>query len=274
MNWITKLQNIDRRVIYVILVVVCLIPMMRPLGIPLSIAQSTQKAYDKVEALDPARDIVLVTLNYAPGSAPDIHEAAVAMVEHLAERGVKFWINSFVDTGPMFGEQILSALEAKGYKYGTDFVNLPFLAGTETAVRNFGADPRGSYTVDTRGNPIDSLPVMQLVDEVTDFTFFACFESGGGYMDIMRQVTDPNKIPFMVGMVTVSIPNIMPFYNSGQLFAFIAGLRGAAEYEMLLGTPGTAAAKMDAQSLGHIVIIVFIVLGNVAHFAEKRRKQG
>jgi hypothetical protein len=245
--------------------------MMRPLGIPLSIAANTQVVYDRIEKLDPAKDVVLITLNYAPGSAPDIHAAAVAIAEHLARRGIKFWINSFVDTGPMFGEQILSDLESKGFKYGTDFVNLPFLAGTETAVRNFASDPRGSYTVDTRGNTIASLPVMAWVDEVTDFSFLACFESGGGYLDLMRQVTDPYKIPFMVGMVTVSIPNIMPYYQSGQLFGFIAGLRGAAEYEVLIGAPGSAAAKMDAQSLGHIVIIVFILLGNVAYFMEKKR---
>jgi hypothetical protein len=38
-----------------------------------------------------------------------------------------------------------------------------------------------------------------------------------------------------------------------------------------VGKPGTAMRGMDAQSLGHIAIIVFIVLGNILYFASRKK---
>ena len=46
-----KLQNIDRRVIYTLLLLVLLVPMFRPLGIPLAINQTTQNVYDIIEKI-------------------------------------------------------------------------------------------------------------------------------------------------------------------------------------------------------------------------------
>ena len=46
----------------------------------------------------------------------------------------------------------------------------------------------------------------------------------------------------------------------------MGGMKGAAEYELLVNAPGAAVQGMDAQSLGHIVILVFIILGNLGYF--------
>jgi hypothetical protein len=40
---------------------------------------------------------------------------------------------------------------------------------------------------------------------------------------------------------------------------------------LLVDRPGRATAGMDAQSLAHVVILVFIVLGNVAYLTRKNR---
>jgi hypothetical protein len=52
----------------------------------------------------------------------------------------------------------------------------------------------------------------------------------------------------------------------------MGGMKGAAEYEILLGVSGLATSGMDAQSIAHVVIIFFIVFGNVIYFAIRRRK--
>jgi hypothetical protein len=54
----------------------------------------------------------------------------------------------------------------------------------------------------------------------------------------------------------------------------MGGLRGAAEYEALLGRRGVATAGMDAQSATHALIIVLILVGNVGYLASRRRGQG
>ena len=60
-----------------------------------------------------------------------------------------------------------------------------------------------------------------------------------------------------------------PYLNAGQLEGLLGGLSGAAEYEKLIGVPGTATIGMDAQSIAHILIILLIALGNIAYFATR-----
>lgn len=41
-------------------------------------------------------------------------------------------------------------------------------------------------------------------------------------------------------------------------------MRGAGEFEILPGIPGSAVAGMDAQFVSHLLTIVFTGLGNLA----------
>ena len=46
---------------------------------------------------------------------------------------------------------------------------------------------------------------------------------------------------------------------------------GAAEYEKLVESPGIAIKGMAAQSFAHIVIVVFIIFGNIAYFLKQKK---
>ena len=79
------------------------------------------------------------------------------------------------------------------------------------------------------------------------------------------------KIPFAAGCTAVMAPDLFPFFQSGQLRGFLGGLVGAAEYEKLVELPGTATAGMSAQSVTHLIIALFIILGNAGYFLVRRR---
>ena len=56
----------------------------------------------------------------------------------------------------------------------------------------------------------------------------------------------------------------------------VPGLKGAAEYQAMMKEGGlkytdSALTGMDVQSIEHIIIILFSIMGNVGFFAEKRR---
>lgn len=53
----------------------------------------------------------------------------------------------------------------------------------------------------------------------------------------------------------------------------LVGLRGAAEYETIMESPGMGVASMDAQSIAHLLIIVFIVIANLSYFATHAKTQ-
>jgi hypothetical protein len=59
-------------------------------------------------------------------------------------------------------------------------------------------------------------------------------------------------------------PLAYPYLDSGQLVGMLTGMRGAAEYEQLLGYQDVGSWAMAGQSFAHAFILVLIVLGNVA----------
>ncbi|MDP3058762.1 MAG: hypothetical protein Q8N36_04830, partial [bacterium] len=173
-----------------------------------------------------------------------------------------------VSDGPAQAEQLLIKLEAEGLVYGVDAVNLGFITGIEAAVKAFADNPRTAITKDYRGNIVADLPIMQRFENIKDFAYVLDFQTGNpGYADWIRQAPG---VKYGAGLVTVSVPAAVPYVNSGQIVGMLKGLRGAAEYEILMKQPGVAVAKMDAQSLGHLLIVAFIIVGNIAFLVEKK----
>jgi hypothetical protein len=54
------------------------------------------------------------------------------------------------------------------------------------------------------------------------------------------------------------------------MLGMLGGLAGAAEYETLIGHPGQATEGMRPQSVTHLIIIAFIILGNGMYFLSRR----
>ena len=270
MSW---LRNIDRRVIYVLLFILVLYPLVKPMGLPVSIGPWTKACYDYIEKNIKPGDKVVVSFDYSSGGAPDVDPQAVAVVKHLFKRGARIIGVAFVDQGVLFATPVFDAWGKQGKKDGTDFVNLGFLAGGETAVAAFGNDPIKAFPKDINGKDTASMPIMQGVKTAADFKFIAAFATGApGPSEWVRQVGTKYKTPYMAGLVTVMAPGAEPYLQSKQMVGLLAGLRGAAEYENAQGEPGRAVAGMDAQSMGHIVIILFVILGNVLYLLDKPKK--
>ena len=80
-------------------------------------------------------------------------------------------------------------------------------------------------------------------------------------------------MPLSSGTTSIQVNEVMPYVQSGQVKGILAGMPGAAEYESLINTPGIAIQGMAAQSFAHLVIVLFIVLGNLAYFITERRER-
>jgi hypothetical protein len=83
----------------------------------------------------------------------------------------------------------------------------------------------------------------------------------------------PAKVPLAVNCTGVSAAQYYPYVDAGQFRGLAAGMRGSAEYEVLVGVPGMATKAMDAQSLVHLFIVFAVVLANIFYLLEDRRKR-
>jgi len=269
------INRLDRRWIYLVLILVVLFPLVKPIGMPISISSWTEAFYSEIEKLQPG-DVVVLSIDYTPSGGPDVHPQAVALFDHLMRKQARVIGVSFLDTGPPLLQEILDPyMEGQGKQYGVDFVNLGYIPGLESAISAFAADMQRAAPVDFFGKRTETLPLMQEVRDMNDVMVVADFATGiPGPAEFIRQVGQNYPVTMLCGVVTVMGPQSEPFYQSGQLKGLLSGLRSAAEYEVRSGAPGRAAAGMDAQSLGHIVIILAMAIGNLAYFLNRRKEGG
>jgi hypothetical protein len=252
--------------------VLLLWPLVRPLGLPVSVSSWTQQTYEAIEKLQ-AGDRVIMDFYYAPAGMADVHPQTIAVFKHLLKKGVRIICVAFYDQGAGIADNVIREFEAMGFTYGEDFVHLGFLAGAETGQSAFINDIQKAIPVDYRGKPVGSLPIMQGVNSGADVQMLIYFTSTLTPEVWVRQMGPFNK-PIIAGVITVMGPQAEPFLHSGQLAGFLVGMRCGAEYEVISKDPGPAVAAMDAQSMGHMLIIVFIIMGNLAFFAERSTKSG
>jgi len=166
-------------------------------------------------------------------------------------------------------------------KYGVDFLNVGYKPGTNIALEKFAADAMTAFAgVDNYGKPLTDFPIMKEFKSAKDAKAIFIFCTGTpGEQEYIKHVTDPNKIPISSCTISVSVPGVMPYVQAGQLVGLVAGMKGSAEYEVLINKPGSAVAGMDAQSFAHALIIIFILFGNIGYLAQrgssgKGRKSG
>ena len=277
MSFFDKLEKLDRRAIFVLVFLLVALPLVRPLGLPIPISPMTQAFYDTVELLKTG-DVAVLSFDYSAASLPEQYPQSKAVVSHLVAKGAKIVAVCFWQDAPTFIDRTFKDVfgESENHpKYGVDFVNLGFVYGAETAMASFGKDVHATCAKDYYGKAIGTLPLMTNVRSGKDFKLLVALSSGTpGYRELLRQVQAPYAVPLIAGVTAVVGPEVRPYFPQ-QISGVTEGLAGAAEYEVLLiryGYKGTLAAPMDAQSLGHLLVVVFVVLGNVGFLVRKYGK--
>ena len=270
---ILSIGKIDRRWIFLVIGLAVLLPLFFPLGLPIRATNATQRVYDAVEEIEP-NSKVLVSFEYGPSTKPEIHPMAIAILRHLFTNNQKVYVTCLWPDGQFMAEDALTEIaeEEYGLTYGEDYVLLGFRPGNEAVVKGLVSNIRKLYTTDARGTLVDQIPMMANVNKVKDFDFI--FSASAGYpgtIEWVQYAADPTGVPMSTGTTSIQVNDVMPYVQSGQVKGILAGMPGAAEYEALIGSPGIGTSGMDAQSIAHLVIVLFIVFGNITYFIETRR---
>jgi len=270
-GWLRQIYNM-RRPIYFLLIILCVIPLIFPLGIPVAVSSDTRAAYNIIEGLSPG-STVLFDIGVDVAIWGDMEPLVVAAVHHIViERSLKLVVVSFVPDGPILAERAFSALDLRNRRYGVDYVNLGYLVGGETATAAFAKDIRSVVKSDFRGTRIDDIPIMKGINGATDFQLYIYVIQADPVIPI-RQIVVPYKIK-MIGLTTAfARPYCMPYLLAGQIAAIVTGLRGGAEYEYLLGLYRFGLQSATAMSIVYLATVAMVIMGNVLYlFLERRAK--
>lgn len=266
-GFMTKLQNMDRRIIYTVVFLVLLFPMFKPMGLPLKISQVTQSAFDTVEAL-PNGSLVMLTTANAPGTQAELEPQTIALIKHWIKKDHKIIMWPSAAEAPRFIDGYAALLKQNGYVEGTDFIVLPYLAGGETVFGSMAADLKSTFSMIAPGQSA----LWDSITDISDVDLLADCGGGESQLWAIAHVESKHKTPTICLITAVILAVRQPYYTSGQFKGIISGLNGAAEYEVLAKVPGKGASGMDAQSMGHLWVIFTILAGNVAYFASRGKK--
>jgi hypothetical protein len=106
------------------------------------------------------------------------------------------------------------------------------------------------------------LPVVQGVKSLSDYKMIIDV-TPSGTVPIWISYS-PKNVKILYCPTSVMAAEAYTYLDSGQIKGMITGAKGAQEYEQLLGIKGLGAPFANTISFSHVLIIVFILLGNFA----------
>lgn len=268
-----KLINLDRRIIYLIVLLSVIIPLMNPMGLEIKETDSVRASFEAYEKLPPG-SLILMSIDYGPSTAVELEPMALAACDQAMRHNQKVAFMALYPEGQALINRLIARIKTlhPDKEYGVDFVNLGYKAGNEAVPLKMGLDFRGQFPTDTRGTPLSDVEMLRNLTQLKQFALVATYSAGfPGALEHIRITASEYGMPLVVGTTAVQTPQYFPYYDSKQIVGLIGGLRGAAEYEKLSGFTGTATGGMEAQSFAHFTVAGLIILANILTFLRLAR---
>ena len=190
---------------------------------------------------------------------------------------------SYRDAGITDRDELVAAWEGDGHVLpegaagwvfeGRDYALLGYLPLFHLVILGMTNSIETQFPVDYHGNPIGEMPMLMEHKSLRDVDLVETNAGSGVCTYWITYAREKIGLPVAFGVTGVMATDYFPYIQSHQIIGQMGGLRGAAEYEVLLKENGItrttdkAFTGMDVQSAAHIFIILLILLGNIAYFA-------
>lgn len=294
MELFIKLKNLDRRWVFLCVAFAVMLPMIFKMDFPVFPGKNVEGLYKFVDQL-PEGTRCFLSFDFDPASEPELGPSAIAILTHMFRKNLKPMCGG---NWPLGGEMAEAALSKASEIYkstyedmkkagklatgckpavekGVDYVNLGYKPGAIIHVKALCSDFMGPYPQDRDGNSTKEMPIFMNPDgrkfAMTDVGIIVSFTAGTGGIESFISVAGEHKRPMAAGCTSVNIPRFVTYLQTGQLVGMTGGLPGAAEYEKLIEYFGKGREGMAPQSIAHLIIMLFIIAGNIAFIAEQRK---
>jgi hypothetical protein len=284
-TWMRTILDLDRRIIYAIVFFLVLIPLIKPLKLPVEQTESVEKAWQMVEDLN-AGEALLISVDFGPSTAPECLPVYVSLLHQCFRKGIHPIIVSLVPDGRGMAirglNMVRDARNAGGELLypnivdGQDYAFLGYKAGTLGPIIGMGQSFAATFPRDGSNRPIGELPLMGRIRKMGDCGALFTVAAVATPDYYLPYGSERYHVPMAVSCTAVSAAQYSPYYIAGQFKGLVNGMKGAAEYEQfvgleqIIGAPGDATKGMDAQTMVHVFIVLAILLANLALYFERK----
>ena len=263
--------EIDHRIVYLVVAIMIVVPLIRPLMLPVAVGEPT-KAYHEAIASLPEGSVIIIQIMSGYAGFPEIRSGMVATAILCAQHNIKWVSYTFSQIGQFIMEEAVedAKLEQYGAVYGEDYVMLGFVpGGGEAAEAAVAEDLWAVLPVDIYGTPLSELPMMQTIHSHEDIDFVLEHNDSGTSIEVMvRQWYTMYGVKCLINAATSSVPTTVAYYPS-PIVGYLMGSRGGAELETMMAKPGWGLSLTDSMNLAGLSILGFIILGNASMIHER-----
>ena len=269
-----KVQLVSRHWIFLGLFIVVVVSMLIHAGMNVRVSAETQRMYDYIDSL-PSGSVLLVSFDHEASSLPEIRPLALALLRHAFKKDLKLIGVALLAEGTGIGYRLMTQAAAEyGKRYGVDYVYLGFKPQYIAAILSMGESLGETFPEDYLGRPYGSLSLLQNVRNYDDIAGVISIADGSMVTHWVEYGAARYGVKVSAFVTAAMVTTYDPYLASNQLYAMVGGLRGAAEYEKLIGIGGSGLRGMLAQTTSHVYVIVLIIVGNVIYFTDRRKKRG
>ena len=244
MNLLERLNDLDRRWIFLLMGLAVAIPIIvinltgRTLPeVPTPLAKSTFQILDDLEP----GSRILMAWDFDPASEGELGPMANSFVRQCCQKGHRLYFLTLWPLGPQMIRSSASKVIAEFFpdthaRYGEEWVDLGFKAGNEAVIKTIVTDFPQMFPTDAKGTPLESIPMMEGIDSLQNFDAIINVSAGfPGSKEWVLYAATPLKKPMLVGCTGVQAPQMYP-YVPAQVQGLLGAIKGAAEYESVVNS--------------------------------------
>jgi hypothetical protein len=264
---------LPRQLIFILIAFSVAIPLVIKIGLPNEVTSEVMRVYESIEKLDSGA-VVMISFDHEASSLPEVKPMAQAILRHCFAKKLKVIGLALMAEGTAIGDQILREVANEYHaNYGRDYLFLGFRPQSQSAILGMGEEIKRVFPQDYKNTPLEQISMMKKIKNYDDVDLIISVADGDMPLLWVDYAVSRYHKKFACASTAVMATSFYPFLSSGQMVGLVGGLKGAAEYEMLIKKPGMGQRGMDAQSVCHLVIIILVIAGNVTYLSADRRRQ-
>ena len=289
MKLIDLMSGIDRRIIYLLLFVVVTLPLIFPSAKSVRVMPPVEKLYRAIDNV-PEDKALIIDFDYDPQTLPELEPMGFAVLRHAFTKRIKVLaLSLYVQPLGLAQNALMSVTEefnsvattnADSIIYGRDYVFLGWQPPPLIPILGMGESITNVYKNDYYGNRTDTLPLMKEIKNYGDVGLLVSLSSGDPPRWWIEYAQNRFGLKVGAGITAVSASEFYPYLQTGQFSGLMVGMKGAAEYEeqiekeLSIKVRRKASESLPSLTYAHLVIMIFIVIGNTGYFISRRRKRG
>ncbi|MFH2035385.1 MAG: hypothetical protein ABIJ45_03195, partial [Candidatus Zixiibacteriota bacterium] len=106
MNIFDRMMSLDRRWVFLLLAIVCVVTYLWDFPVPVTVSEEVKSIYNEIEALEEG-DMIYMSVDYDPNALAELHPTTYVLAEMCFRKKVKIIFGTLSNLGQGMVDQVI-----------------------------------------------------------------------------------------------------------------------------------------------------------------------